>query len=446
MSTRFPPPVFPGHHCDDETSDLIGSLVRIPSRACDVVWEVLFARHYRQAVVDLVFPVEIWRAIFDELDSQDKSSVVIAALIYPALRLEAEAVLYHTLTTPRAAPTERLIRTLSSCPRRARTVRRLVVSIKKEKDYTWWDKLPRLLRLLPELEEIEYSEDGHLVPDSELVFTERLVLPQLKRMHDVTLTLHKANPGVRTFLRNHPALEELWGLEACLICHARGEALRDDPIDLPHLRKLRCDEIIWDFFTPRSLNNLTHLALVSISPRQAESVVHDVVNLLGPQLVSLYLERLMDDASNTAFPYDASYHWERCGRLEYLHMADGPDFLLFPREHFHYDDVAFASFPPRLRTLVWTIGCFDIGCSASLWAIKQNRVMQNVLREAGKMSPELDTIVMGWGDALDRWHPLRLYKCTRRTRGEWTVRYVPHRIAYTTWVRCARSGVIPTSL
>ena len=302
-----------------------------------------------QAVVDLVFPVEIWRAIFDELDSQDKSSVVIAALIYPALRLEAEAVLYHTLTTPRAAPTERLIRTLSSCPRRARTVRRLVVSIKKEKDYTWWDKLPRLLRLLPELEEIEYPEDGHLVPDSELVFTERLVLPQLKRMHDVTLTLHKANPGVRTFLRNHPALEELWGLEACLICHARGEALRDDPIDLPHLRKLRCDEIIWDFFTPRSLNNLTHLALVSISPRQAESVVHDVVNLLGPQLVSLYLGRLMDEASNTAFPYDASYHWERCGRLEYLHMADGPDFLLFVRHASLYNPLA-GNFSRTLHT------------------------------------------------------------------------------------------------
>ncbi len=271
----------------------------------------------------ILFPVEIWKLVFEYLheDVDQRQFARAAVLFLSALRHEVESILYKTPFLAGVVSAVRFAESISQSTCRARAVEALTINVSaRDNDQAdlYRDTVRSILDAVPRLVSIDMRGDPrrHRRP-----FSGSWRIPTL--LEGKTLPLRHIR-GFPAFLdQGYAATLRVLGPQLEELRLTTKPSSLDIPapptlacVKLPKLHTIACDMYILRHI--KDTRNVTHLWLIAVGQEE----LNEAVDLLGPQLVSLRIEQGFVNPQGPMYPTERLVRWDRCTRLKFLHVVD----------------------------------------------------------------------------------------------------------------------------
>ncbi|KAI9069736.1 hypothetical protein FKP32DRAFT_1599727 [Trametes sanguinea] len=289
---------------------------------------------------DNIFPVEVWSMILKYLlGIEGEREIARIAYLSSGIRYEAESILYHSPKLIQEHQMTQFSETIISCSRRALSVRTLMFKPLYDSDSA--EISEALMSALPTMQKLTRLQLLCRAPTpyygNQVIGALHGSRPPLKYIRGLLVLLNELNIEV---LRGLSDLEEARFVSS----EEQGDLQKISQLHLPKLRTLESD--IMSFGGLRaSLGSVTHL---SITSPLDHATLDDVLQLLGKQLISLYVRRELGDYDGRMYP---KLPWAKLKKLKYLRIDDrGRQVRCIPGEH---EGLHTRQVPPALHTLVW---------------------------------------------------------------------------------------------
>ncbi|KAI0762445.1 hypothetical protein C8Q74DRAFT_1371483 [Fomes fomentarius] len=351
---------------------------------------------------DILFPVEVWKLIFEFLYSQVSQQQCLQVLRFlAALRCEAESVLY---TKPRVIGTESAVTFTESVtaahePHRAYAVRELSMVVSTQDAAhgdMFYDAMARVLGKLPRLQSIGLMGipsrgNAPLIRFFMLpMLLKNASFPSLRYLRGDALFL---TSQAEAFLNEHQGLEEVRLLPIQGFADLAPPAGNLARVRLPKLRALGIDTALVPQLQDHHTKNLTHLWLTNGLRSEA---LDEALELFGMQLLGLRIEQTFVSIVTRVLPTARPVRWDHCKQLRFLQLPWEPKDADFEYTPCCWVD-EIAHLPPVLETLVWapmwTRRYHDVGPT---W--KQRSVLRHYAEDLLNGRPSLKDVLYLWND------------------------------------------------
>ena len=291
------------------------------------------SKPFKPTCQDIIFPVEIWRYIFEILyeDSGQKRFAPFVRFL-SATRRDVEVLLYSKPQIKGGLSGIRFAKSLTDpeYPYRANAVREITFKMfhtdrKRANAYfdamqAVFDKLPSTNLVSVDFQRVHIRLGIAPLPDLSIGSVFRDHSFPLRQLRGEPMLL---NEDAAQFLHRHCNLLEdvrivtVPPTQSAPI--APGSPVSLSGLKFPKLRKLGCD--VWTLNQIKDTSSLTHLWIMD---KWDSSTGQQAVALLGEQLVSLRVDQHFRAPAGAMFPTQRSAQWERCTRLQFLQLEDFP--------------------------------------------------------------------------------------------------------------------------
>ncbi|OJT11097.1 hypothetical protein TRAPUB_12381 [Trametes pubescens] len=296
-------------------------------------------------------PPELWLKVFGYAAFAGQCTLARVARLSSGFKGPAEAELYRIPEILSTQAAQKFASAIRASPHRAGLVRGLRLGYPESQKTAYIfvvnDFLPELRRL--HILDLSGFGDDVCVPEPAafdlLVDPNGSKFSSLRRIRGLPLFLR---PRLVTILTALPDLVELpVHAYVSLPDHIADDyepLVLDIPKKFPSLRALSCPYSMLDGVT--TPGNITSLCLSQVSRKE----MGEVVNLFGPQLVRLRVQRQLKPERYAGMAYPTNWnHWLRFPRLRFLDVRDSGK----RRCDSKTETIKAENLPPLLETLVW---------------------------------------------------------------------------------------------
>ncbi|RPD58530.1 hypothetical protein L226DRAFT_614685 [Lentinus tigrinus ALCF2SS1-7] len=358
-------------------------------------------------------PIELWRSIFHYVRLHSQHHAAQMPLFCKTLQVEAEAALYSTPHLPSMRAALTFAHTISAASRLGRWVRMISFAPwpdSKAPLYTnrfYGD--PNTIDRPPDPRKCRIIGTGleNLRRLTSIVVCDRTALRTIAAVFDKTgigLLRVTGDPLVLdeptvAFLKTQRRLEEL------RLYHHYGEDF--EVLGVRRVRVLSCPYRLLSGLDLRQISHLTHLNVTSV---MSEGEIAGIIQVLGPQLVSLRLEQNVWKQKGRLYPTNG-HAWDKCPLLKFLHVRHCQSHA---NSMYYLSDDAFdaSNLPPALETLVWSAAWTRARTHHLYPDEKKREEIRHFAEAVLRASGSLRSVIYEWsGEAF--------YKCFLLESGEW---------------------------